>query len=67
MKNQPHVKEESITDWLLYDISKNNSNIYYHAFTRNEESLNGTDWEWWILTNDIYSNIAYRFLIQAKN
>ncbi len=66
IKDQPHVKEESITDWLLYHISKNDSNVYYHSFSRNEESFNGADWEWWILTNDIYSDIAYRFLIQAK-
>lgn len=68
---QPHVKEESLTDWLLFEISQNPA-IYYKAFSRHEESRNGADWEWWILTPDrmstTYSNSysAYRFFVQAK-
>jgi len=66
---QAHVKEESLTDWLLYDISSSNPNIYYKAFSRHEESENGADWEWWILTTDpLYKDKynGYRFLVQAK-
>ena len=33
---QAHVKEESLTDWLLYDISSSNPNIYYKAFSGHE-------------------------------
>ncbi len=66
LKNQPSVKEESLTDWLLYDVSANNSLVYYKTFTRNEEATNGTDWEWWILTNEYSTTKAYRFLVQAK-
>lgn len=69
LHKQPHVKEESLTDWLLYAISENCSNVYYQAFSRHEESKNGCDWEWWILTSDyrggsLYN--AYRFVVQAK-
>lgn len=72
---QPHVKEESLTDWLLFEISQNNPAIYYQAFSRHEESQNGADWEWWILTSDKMSTTyskypnafnAYRFFVQAK-
>ena len=44
-------------------------------FKRNEEALNGADWEWWILVNESYvkeynsgnDNVAaFRFRIQAK-
>ena len=69
---QPHVKEESLTDWLLFEISQKNPAIYYKAFSRYEESLNGADWEWWILTSESTSTTcsnsfsAYRFLVQAK-
>ncbi|CUP36675.1 hypothetical protein EAI89_22555 [Eubacterium sp. am_0171] len=66
---QAHVKEESLTDWLLYDISSSNLNIYYKAFSRHEESTSGVDWEWWILTADPYYKDkynGYRFLVQAK-
>ena len=66
---QAHVKEESLTDWLLYDISSSNPNIYYKAFSRHEESENGADWEWWILTTDPFYKDkynGYRFLVQAK-
>lgn len=62
LKSQPHVKEESLTDWLLFNISNSTLNVIYKAFTRNEESHNGADWEWWILTQ----SYAYRLLIQAK-
>lgn len=66
LKQQPHVKEESLTDWLLYTVSKQTNRIYYKSFSRNEESLNGADWEWWILTNTNKDLYAYRFLVQAK-
>ena len=68
LKKQRHVKEESLTDWLLYQVSEKCPDIYYQAFTKHEEVENGCDWEWWILTSDMYSEeyCAYRFLVQAK-
>ena len=66
---QNHVKEESLTDWLLYIISQQCNYIFYQAFSRHEESKNGSDWEWWILTKDnsgVRKFNAYRFLVQAK-
>jgi hypothetical protein len=62
MDKQPHVKEESLTDWMLYKISEDIENIKYLSFTRREEAVNGADWEWWILMR----NSAYRFSVQAK-
>jgi hypothetical protein len=60
---QPNVKEESITDWLLYDISDKTNRIIYKDFTRNEEAkITGADWEWWFL----YPNISYKLRVQAK-
>lgn len=67
--NQNHVKEESLTDWLLYEISQQCPSIYYKAFSRHEEAQNGSDWEWWILTTDsngLHKFNAYRFVVQAK-
>lgn len=63
---QPNVKEESITDWLLYQTFIRSKRVYYHTFSRNEEANTGADWEWWILTEDRYNISAYRVLIQAK-
>ena len=65
---QPHVKEESLTDWLLYFLSEKDKRIFYQAFSRNEESAIGADWEWWVLSDNGYDNSykAYRFLVQAK-
>ncbi len=63
IQKQPGVKEESLTDWLLYDISKNLSSVYYHAFTRHEEGRRtGADWEWWFLLDHYY----LRLHVQAK-
>lgn len=69
ISKQNHVKEESLTDWLLYDISQKCNFVFYQAFSRHEESQNGSDWEWWILTEDssgVNKFNAYRFLVQAK-
>lgn len=60
---QPNVKEESLTDWLLYEVSNRANNIKYAAFTRHEEArTTGADWEWWI----VFSDFSYRFRVQAK-
>lgn len=68
MEQQPCVKEESLTDWLLFSISQYFPSVYYKAFTRHEEAKNGADWEWWIITKSSYSYYydAYRFFVQAK-
>ncbi len=33
ISRQNHVKEESLTDWLLYEISQQCDFIYYQAFS----------------------------------
>lgn len=66
IQKQPHVKEESLTDWLLFYVNQNIPNIYYTTFTRNEEAVSGADWEWWIVTEDYRGTRAYRLLVQAK-
>lgn len=61
--DQNHVKEESLTDWLLFDISNKINRITYKAFTRNEEAkTTGADWEWWFL----FRKYSYKFRVQAK-
>lgn len=52
IQNQPYVKEESITDRIIYDLNRDNPFVFCHEFRRNEEAVNGADWEWWILFND---------------
>lgn len=37
LKIQPNVKEESLTDWLLYQAYIRSKRVYYHAFTKNKE------------------------------
>ena len=60
---QPNVKEESLTDWLLFNVSEKTKNITYRDFTRHEESkTTGADWEWWF----IFPNFSYKFRVQAK-
>lgn len=63
IEKQPNVKEESLTDWLLYSISNETDRIKYYSFTRNEEAkTTGADWEWWFL----FPQFAHRFRVQAK-
>lgn len=63
MERQPAVKEESLSDWLLYDISRRLKHVHYHAFNRHQEAREtGADWEWWIL----YPGQYLRLRVQAK-
>jgi len=62
LEKQPNVKEESLTDWLLFELSEREKRIKYFAFSRNEEATIGADWDWWVLTD----HAAYRFRVQAK-
>ncbi|MCD5981408.1 DUF6615 family protein [Pseudomonas sp. CDFA 610] len=42
------LREETITDLLVHNIKKwGAGKILIKDFTKHEESLNGSDWEWW--------------------
>lgn len=63
INHQSAVKEESLTDWLLYRISRKIEKITYRAFSRWQEgSITGADWEWWFL----FPSFNVRIRIQAK-
>jgi hypothetical protein len=63
MQAQPGVKEESLTDWLLYELSKREPAVSYKAFTRHEEAkYTGADWDWTF----VFSDGVVRFRVQAK-
>jgi len=60
---QPYVKEESLTDWLLFDMSENIHGAYYQAFPGDEETCRiGADWEWWFL----FSDFCFTMRVQTK-
>jgi len=60
---QPNVKEESLTDWLLFQLNTNIPEIVSMAFNRFEEARKtGADWEWWFLFPKSY----YKMRVQAK-
>jgi len=63
LSKQPSVGEESITDWLLFNLGQSLPKLKYKKFTRHQEArTTGADWEWWIVDN--HSAISMR--IQAK-
>src|SRR6056297_1942797 len=60
---QASVGEESITDWLLYDLSAKVGSLKYFKFTKHQEARKtGADWEWWFVGNQL----SLRMRIQAK-
>lgn len=60
---QPEVKEESLTDWLLYELSKRHPRVSYKSFTRHQEAKStGADWDWVFVFNDG----VVRLRVQAK-
>lgn len=63
MNAQSSVGEESITDWLLFNLSQSLPSLKYKKFTRHEEARKtGADWEWWFVDG----NSAISMRIQAK-
>ena len=63
LQAQSSVGEESITDWLLFNLSQSLPSLKYKKFTRHEEARKtGADWEWWFI--DSKSAISMR--VQAK-
>jgi len=63
LTGQPAVGEESITDWILFELSRSLPELKYTKFTRHKEaSTTGADWEWWIVDNEC----AIKMRIQAK-
>ncbi|HGH1346355.1 TPA: DUF6615 family protein [Acinetobacter baumannii] len=40
--------EESVTDFLIFNLTKSaGKDLKIKSFSRNQEALNGADWEWW--------------------
>ena len=67
---QDEVGEESITDWLLYHISKQSPNIYYKLFSKIKEArVTGADFEFWILnkTKSLKTRIQAKRLRKGKD
>ncbi|WP_288450105.1 DUF6615 family protein [uncultured Acinetobacter sp.] len=59
------IKEETITDFLMIFLKKNNKHmVKIKTFTRKEEKQNGSDWEWWFLDSSGKKGIGFR--VQAK-
>ena len=64
LTKQPEVKEESLTDWFLYNLSERIPAMKYIQFSRIEEGQKtGADWEWWFVFSDKRS---FGTRVQAK-
>lgn len=64
LQKQPELKEESMTDWFLFNLSEQSPTIRYKQFTRSEEGRKtGADWEWWFVFSEKKSFAAR---VQAK-
>lgn len=64
LTKQPEVKEESMTDRFLFNISEKLPIVQYKQFSRIDEGkTTGADWEWWFLFPD---DKAFCARVQAK-
>ncbi|MFC1925913.1 hypothetical protein ACFLW2_04365 [Chloroflexota bacterium] len=60
---QLYVREESLTEWLLFDMSENIRGVYYQSFSGLEEARRTrADWEWWFL----FSGFCFAMRVKAK-
>jgi hypothetical protein len=63
MRKQPSVGEESLTDWLLYELGERLPWVRYRKFNRTEEArVSGADWDWWFISRAVSLGLR----IQAK-
>ena len=63
MKRQPRLREESITDSLLYFFDRNSPLVWYYPFNHYEEArFSGADWDWWFLMR----KGCFKIRVQAK-
>src|SRR4051812_39766278 len=63
MRKQSGVGEESLTDWLLFQLSERIPRLRYIKFTRHREArVTGADWEWWFV--GLTASLGIR--VQAK-
>lgn len=63
ISSQSNVGEESLTDWILYEVSQRIKNSGYIKFNRHQEArTTGADWEWWF----IGKHKSLRLRVQAK-
>lgn len=64
LTKQPEVKEETLTDWLLYNLSERLPIVKYKQFSRSEEGKKtGADWEWWFVFSE---KTSFAARVQAK-
>lgn len=64
MIKQPEVGEETITDWLLFNLSEKIPFLKYKQFSRIEEGRKtGADWEWWFVFS---KDKSFAARVQAK-
>jgi hypothetical protein len=63
VRKQPSVGEESLTDWLLFELSERIPSVRYIKFTRWDEArTTGADWEWWFVSG----RLSLGARVQAK-
>lgn len=63
ISRRTNLQEESITDWLLDNISTQTNQIAYYPFNKHEEAkVSGADWDWWVL----FGHSCFKLRIQAK-
>lgn len=63
LNKQPSVNEESLTDWLLFNLSEKIPSLKYKTFSKHKEAKEtGADWEWWFVDD----KKALSLRIQAK-
>ncbi len=64
LTKQPEVKEESLTDRFLFELSEKIPTLKYKQFSRTEEGRKTcADWEWWFVFPD---NKSFAARVQAK-
>jgi hypothetical protein len=52
-REQAAVGEESMTDWLLFELASRIPTMRYQKFSRHREAREtGADWEWWFVFDD---------------
>ena len=53
--------EETNTETLLLTIRRRLARyVHVHSFSKKKEALNGSDWEWWFVNDQLYQVLKSR-------
>src|SRR5688572_28704463 len=68
LQREPEVKAETLTHWLLPQLSNLNQNIHFGHFDfHDQKHTPRADWQWWFVLSNVVSFAAIARAVKPEN